>query len=181
MITLLYRIGIIIFLVFVYSQWIDYKQKKLEKSALKLIHKWRKSLNSKRRNACKIVETFSKEQCQQLIQQKPFSVSITDASMLASVFQIEIDPEKKECPLSTEQVKELRYEVASYLTELDLTLCFWKSNLVDRFTIEKAFAYDLVINSENPCLEIFRNEYRTIKKLHAIQSFISHIRKEWPA
>ena len=147
-------------------------------SALDMIKFWTKSLTQKSSLARKLVESFSDDQCQALSNQISFNIDANKRDLLIEYFGKENIVESNNLiKLNEGQSSILRWEIISYLNQLETVLIAWKHNIADKEILEEEFNYLYKPEKGHTLIEKFRIA-TGIDSYPGIKEFVDSLKKE---
>ena len=145
-------------------------------SALNMMQFWTGTLNQKSSIARKIVESFTNDQCQALNNQKSFNIDSNKKDLLNEYFGKESITEKENViTLNEGQSSILRWEIISYLNQLETVLIAWRHNIADKDIIEEEFNYLYNPEKGHTLIENFRTA-TGIDSYPGIKEFIGELK-----
>lgn len=147
-------------------------------SALDMIKFWTKSLTQKSSLARKLVESFSDDQCQSLSNQNSFNIDSNKKDLLIEYFGKEnITESDNLIKLNEGQSSILRWEIISYLNQLETVLIAWRHNIADKEILEEEFNYLYKPEKGHTLIEKFRIA-TGIDSYPGIKEFVDSLKKQ---
>jgi hypothetical protein len=156
----------------------DHERSRREK-AIELISQWALNMNKRGSAARKLVETLDREKSKLLFNQEPLEIGKKHIGLLRAALEAKVNKiEGDEITLDENQSSELRWQVVTYLNNLESVLSAWRHNIVDREIITEQFRYLVSKTEGHYILEEFRVVAGGSHTYPAIQEFVEHIKTE---
>jgi hypothetical protein len=156
----------------------DHERSRREK-AIELISQWALNMNKRGSAARKLVETLDREKSKLLFNQEPLKIGKNHIGLVRAALEAKVDEtEGDEITLDENQSSELRWQVVTFLNNLESVLSAWRHNIADKEIITEQFRY-LVSKAEGHyILEKFRVVAGGSHTYPATQEFVEHIKTE---
>lgn len=146
--------------------------------AVDLIADWARNLNQRASAARKLVETFDAAQSKALFAQEEFRIEAKHAGLLDSALAGQgPKPESGMLLVNTEMSSELRWQIVTFLNNLEAIAAAWRHDVADTKIIEEEFRYLISEEKGQYILEQFRIAAGMARTYPAISKFVEHIRK----
>jgi hypothetical protein len=149
--------------------------------AVDLIQFWSSNLTLRASLARRIAESLEEQQCRDLSEQKPFDIPSSKEDLLRMYLR-EVTPSKETeksadtiLKLDEGQVSVLRWDVVSYLNQLEAILSAWRHNIASRDILEEEFDYLYDASKGMTMIEKFRIA-SGIDSYPAIKEFVEHVK-----
>lgn len=156
----------------------DHERSRREK-AIELISQWALNMNKRGSAARKLVETLDKEKSKALFNQEPLKIDKKHIGLLRAALEAEVEePTGDEITLDESQSSELRWQVVTFLNNLESVLSAWRHNVADKEIITEQFRYLVSTTDGHYILERFRVIAGGNHTYPAIQDFVQHIKQE---
>lgn len=145
-------------------------------ASLNILQFWTNTLNQKSSIARNLVESFSNSQCQDLNNQRSFNVDSNKNDLLIEYFgKGNVDIKNNIITLNEGQSSILRWEIISYLNQLETVMVAWRHNIADRDILEEEFNYLYNPQKGHSLIENFRTA-TGIDSYPGIKEFIENLK-----
>lgn len=156
----------------------DHERSRREKT-VDILFEWDQRLKKEGALARKIIETFSEEQCREVLAQQPLHVPKKLEHLITQLFCNEtFDSDDNKIILKEAHSAELRWYALTYLNALESVLVAWQYSIVDREIIEHQFSYLFKPSDGHEGLKHFRVAAGGEDSYPAIEIFACHIREK---
>lgn len=156
----------------------DHERSRREK-AIELISVWALNMNKRGAAARKLVETLDKERSKSLFNQEPLKINKKHIGLLQAALESKVEePTGDNITLSELQSSELRWQIITFLNNLESVLSAWRHNVADKDIITEQFRYLLSTTDGHYILQEFRVAAGGNQSYPAIQEFVKHIKEE---
>ena len=158
----------------------DHERGRREKT-VQILTEWFARQNKEGPISRKIVESFSVEQCREILLQQEVRVSKKLEKNLVQLFpsdELTKENENGHILLTESQAAELRWHIVSYLNSLETVLIAWQYSVVDREIIEHQFSYLFRPSEGHEVLKEFRVAAGGEETFPAIEIFVTHIQSK---
>lgn len=156
----------------------DHERSRREK-AIELISLWALNMNKRGAAARKLVETLDKEKSKSLFNQEPLKINKKYSGLLQAALESKVnEPIGDNITLDELQSSELRWQIITFLNNLESVLSAWRHNVADKDIITEQFRYLLSTTDGHYILEEFRVAAGGNQSYPAIQEFVKHIKEE---
>ena len=156
----------------------DHERSRREK-AIELVSQWAINMNKRGSAARKLVETLDKEKSKSLWKQEPLKIEKKHIGLLRAALEVEVEaPNGSDIPLEETQSSELRWQVVTFLNNLESVLSAWRHNVADKEIISEQFRYLVSPTDGHYILEEFRIAAGGNHTYPAIKEFVDHINEE---
>jgi len=160
----------------------DHERSRREKSIQLLMHM---DLSRKRQSsiARKFAEVLTFEQSKSLLNQEPFIVDLKYKDLVLgsisprSQLHKSLNDEGKEISIPVSDCADIRWQVVSYLNNIETVLSAWKHNVADRDLIEEQYNFLVSPSDGHYLLKEFREAAGGEKHFPAIAAFVFHLGK----
>lgn len=151
-------------------------------NAVALISDWSKGLKQNASIARKFVEELSPKNAEHLWNQESFEISVNKLEMIkACLSGTGINNSLIEkgglILLDIEVVSAIRWQVISYLNQLESILSAWRHNVADKEILEEELSY-LISKESKEILKTFRNVVTGNEAYPAIDEFVKSLHPE---
>lgn len=156
----------------------DHERSRREK-AIELISQWALNMNKRGSAARKLVETLDQEKSKLLYNQEPLKIDKKHIGLLRAALEANVDePNGGEITLDETQSSELRWQVVTFLNNLESVLSAWRHNVADKEIITEQFRYLVSTTDGHYILKEFRVVAGGNHTYPAIQEFVEDIKQE---
>lgn len=156
----------------------DHERSRREK-AIELISQWALNMNKRGSAARKLVETLDHEKSKSLYKQEPLKIDKKHIGLLRAALEVEVkESSENDITLDETQSSELRWQVVTFLNNLESVLSAWRHNVADKEIISEQFRYLVSPTEGHYILEEFRIVAGGNHTYPAIKEFVDYINKE---
>lgn len=156
----------------------DHERSRRER-AIELFAAWARHLNQRAAASRKFSERLSSDQARALFNQDSFEVDEKYLGLLTAALSGKAPvPENGKIKLTEELASEIRWQIVTYLNNLEAILAAWLHNVADKQIIEEQYRFLISPSEGHYILQEFRNVAGGSHTYPAINEFVKHIREK---
>lgn len=156
----------------------DHERSRREK-AIELISQWALNMNRRVSAARKLVEALDEASVKSLFNQESFSINKKHIGLLQAALESKIEvPNTNEVLLDETNSSELRWQIITFLNNLESVCSAWRHNVADKEIITEQFRYLVSPTEGHYILEKFRIISGGNHTYPAIEEFVSHLKSQ---
>jgi hypothetical protein len=157
----------------------DHERSRREK-AIELISLWALNMNKRVSAARKLVEALDEASIRSLFSQEPFSINKKHIGLLQAALESRIDEQStNEIHLDETKSSELRWQIITFLNNLESVCSAWRHNVADKEIIAEQFRYLVSPTEGHYILEKFRIISGGNHTYPAIEEFVNQLKRQY--